>query len=111
MQDPLFWITITPALMLLFVGVILKFFPPTRDTDSFLIKSPNWWSRDQKTWYKGYEILSKWVLIYGSVLAIILIGILLLEYTQYAFVGYLLMIGFFFVATWQTRKYMNKHIK
>lgn len=110
MNTPIILTAIAPALILLFVFAILRFFPPSINTD-FILKAPGWWSRDQATWDKGHLLLAQKYLLYGVMLLLFCLVVLFLEWTFGATIGYVLLIVFFVLANLQVRKIMEKSNK
>jgi len=97
---------LTPALILLVIAVGTRFFPPSLG-NSFLIKGPNWWSRDQQTWDTAYCILAKRYAVLGALLTICCGGLYFLEWYYAPYVGFGLLLLFFTVAHMRTRQYMR----
>ena len=102
---------LAPAMMLFFIAIVVRFFPPSKGTNPFVLKVPEWWARDEKTWYSAYGFLAKRYLQYSLLLAIICIVFLWYMPVYGATFGYLFLVGFFSTAQWQARQFMNKNIK
>lgn len=98
---------LTPAFILLVIAAGTRFFPPSLG-NAFLLKGPQWWARDQKTWDTAYCYLSK---VYAT-LGIILSGICgILKYIDWFYAPYLgfgLLFLFLTLAHIRTRRYMHK---
>lgn len=110
MNTPIILTAIAPALILLFVFVIVRFFPPSLKR-GFILEAPEWWSRDQATWDKGHLLLAQKYLLYGVLLLLFCLATLFLEWTFGATIGYVLLILLFVLANFQVRKIMNKSVK
>jgi hypothetical protein len=110
MSTPIILTAIAPALILLFVFVIVRFFPPSLNR-GFILEAPQWWSRDQATWDKGHSLLAQKYLIYGILLLLFCLAALFLEWTFGATIGYVLLIAFFVLANFQVRTIMEKSVK
>lgn len=98
----------TPALMLLFIGLSTRFFPPSLGK-SFILKSPDGWSQNRETWEKAHRFISQKYLMYGGVLAVYSGISLFLNKLELSIVGYVLFIVFFVLSHFQTRKFMGKN--
>ena len=103
--------SLAPAIMLFLIAMIVKFSPPTRDNNALIVKAPEWWARDQKTWDLAHSILAKRYTIYGIILAALCGALLFLKVPYGPTLGYLLLAVLFVLANVQVRRYMNSTIK
>lgn len=102
---------ISPALILFLVAIVVRFSPPSKESNSLLLKVPEWWSRDDATWHSAYGFLAKKYLYYSVLLAVICTALLFLAPTYGATLGYFFLLLFFAFAQFQVRQFMNKEIK
>lgn len=107
MNTTLIITSLAPAIMLFLIGLIVRFFPPTRDNNALISKAPEWWSRDQDTWDRAHSMLSKWYLIYSLVLAAFCLLLLFLKVGYGSTLGYILLAALFLFANIQVRRYME----
>lgn len=103
--------SLAPAIMLFLMAMIVKFFPPTRNNNALIIKAPEWWARDQKTWDLAHSMLAKRYMVFSLVLALLCAVLLFLKVSYGATLGYALLAVLFVLANVQIRKYMNSNIK
>ena len=97
---------LAPALILLVIAVGTRFFPPSLG-NAFLIKGPNWWSRDEQTWDIAYCYLAKRYAVLGAVLTLCCGVFYFLDWNYAPYFGFGLLLFFLFVAHFLTRKYMR----
>ncbi len=102
---------IAPALMLFLAAMVVQFFPPSKKANTLLLKVPDWWSRDDKTWKSAYQFLAKKYLIYSVFLAIICVALFYQAPVYGATIGYLFLLLFFILAQIQVRRYMHTKVK
>ena len=105
--------TIAPALIMIIVYIIVRFFPASTDSidKSFISKAPQWWARDQKTWNTAHYYLAKKYFIYAIILTIFCVGMIFITWEYASILGYILLIVFILLANYQVRAYMQDHIK
>lgn len=103
--------SLAPAIMLFLIAIIVKFFPPTRHNNALVVKAPEWWARDQKTWDLAHSMLAKRYVVFSLVLAVLCAALLFFKISYGATLGYVLLAVLFVLANVQIRKYMNSNIK
>lgn len=107
MDTTLIITSLVPAIMLFLIGVIVRFFPPTRANNALIVKAPEWWSHDQDTWDRAHSMLAKWYLVYSLVLAAFCGLLLFLEVGYGSTLGYILLAVLFLLANIQVRRSME----
>ena len=98
--------TFTPALILLFIAVVTRYFPPTKG-NAFLIKGPQSWAKDEDIWNKAYQYLAKRYAVYGILLTFCCGLIYFLDWKYADILGYIVLILLVILAQYQARKYMK----
>ena len=99
---------LAPALILLIVALVTKYFPPSLG-NSFLIKTPDWWSRDQQTWKDAYCYLVKVYAVLGLVLTAICGLLYIVGWVYSSYLSFALLFVFLALAHLRTRTYMREN--
>ncbi|MEP0263282.1 hypothetical protein [Dokdonia sp.] len=99
-----------PALIALIAYGIVRFFPPSID-NAFILKAPQWWSRDQQTWDKAYVFLAKKYILYTIILFVFCGAMFFVNWGYAMSLGYILLVFLLLLAQLQVRRYMQDTVK
>lgn len=102
--------TIAPALIALIAYIVVRFSPPSLD-NAFILKGPQWWSRDQETWDKSYTFLAKKYLLSTIILFVFCGAMFFIDWEYAISLGYLLLVLLILLAQYQARSYMKNTVK